>query len=325
MKCPECRNSHRAKLGQTCSQCGYHFAFNPKSSDTPKMTDGKFLSYVRTASRFGTQYFTGNQLYAAYCRAQRFSRWPLLIVGVALLGVGLAFLLSAPNCFAFGLLGLGALFLFSGIFGKPKIVSPQDFQRYIETFQKEGKPIEMLIDKPALHEPPPDWPEPDIYDYGVERLLIVERNILVDLFVKNEQHTEQRMLVISENGYPSYLLPVAKKLLDERPGLPVFLLHDATFEGISMKSRIENSDFLPISGHPVTDLGLFPEDFQKLQRTKHIDPANQDRALPVDALMMPFLIGGMGAAFVGGMALSDLVAMEHRTASGNGGGDFDFG
>ena len=29
-----------------------------------------------------------------------------------------------------------------------------------------------MLDEPSLHEPPPDWNEPDIYDYGVERCRI---------------------------------------------------------------------------------------------------------------------------------------------------------
>jgi hypothetical protein len=326
MKCPECQNQHRAKLGQTCARCGYVFVFNPKSTDTPKMTDGMFLSLVRTASRNGTQYFTGNQLYAVYCRTKPTSRWPKIFGGMIMLGIGVGLCLSTPGIPAFVFTGVGLLFVGLGIFGKDSMMSPEKFEQYVEKFHRSGKPIEKLIHEPQLNQPPPEWPEPDIYDYGVERVLIVERDILVDLFVKNEQHTEQRMLVISQNGYPRYLLPVAKQLLEQRPDLPVFLLHDATARGQAMKDKLLKSEILPVTDHPITDLGMFAEDFQKLKRIQNYDPANESRALPVDALMMPFLIGGLGTAFASGMALRDLLEQhQHAAHTGMSNSSFDFG
>ena len=41
--------------------------------------------------------------------------------------------------------------------------------------------LQKMLTTAQLGTPPPDWPEPDIYDYGVERILIVEHDILVDL------------------------------------------------------------------------------------------------------------------------------------------------
>ncbi|MCI5138936.1 MAG: hypothetical protein D3922_11105 [Candidatus Electrothrix sp. AR1] len=34
----------------------------------------------------------------------------------------------------------------------------------------------MLLLRPSLHEPPSDFPEKDFFDYGVERIIIVERD-----------------------------------------------------------------------------------------------------------------------------------------------------
>jgi len=76
----------------------------------------------------------------------------------------------------------------------------------------------MLV-KAALHQPPPDFTEPDIYDYGVESILVVDRDILVDVFVKNGFHAQQHVLVISINRYPAYLLAEARKALDANPRL----------------------------------------------------------------------------------------------------------
>jgi hypothetical protein len=71
---------------------------------------------------------------------------------------------------------------------------------------------------------------------------------------------------------------------------------------------------------------MFSEDFQKLKRTQNYDPANESRALPVDALMMPFLIGGLGTAFASGMALRDLLEQhQHAAHTGMSNSSFDFG
>ena len=52
----------------------------------------------------------------------------------------------------------------------------------LDTFQAamkqwtSSKKIQNLIQKPTLHKPPPNWKEGDIYDYGVERIFIVDTN-----------------------------------------------------------------------------------------------------------------------------------------------------
>ena len=68
----------------------------------------------------------------------------------------------------------------------------------------------------------------------MERILVVARDLLVDLMINNNRHTDQRILVLAESGYPDYLVPRARQLLEERCDLPVFLLHDATPSGVAM-------------------------------------------------------------------------------------------
>jgi len=300
MKCPKCGSDQKAKLGMTCGGCQYEFVFNPKEWETYKLTDGKFASYIRAASQNDTAYFTENQLYGVYCRRQSKQVWPFAVAGVILL-IATFFLFVYVHFVA------GIIACFLGIasvatsFENQKInrnTRRSSFQCLLESWNKAGNSLEWMITEPALHEPPPDWSEPDIYDYGVERILIVERDLLVDLFVKNGVHAEQRMLVIAESGYPNYLLPIARRLLNERPDLPVFLLHDATTQGAGMHARLLEDGPLDLSRHPVTDLGLFPADFVRLKRTSKFDPENDNRDLPVDALAMPALTSCIGAAMI---------------------------
>jgi hypothetical protein len=330
MKCPECGYDQKVKYGLKCGGCGYEFLFNPKESKTRGMTDGKFLACLQLASQNGTMCFTENQLYAAFCRKLTPSNWPVRLLGLVLVAIGGIFAFEGSKTAGLFMLLFGAI-LVAATFGKTvakQTVGRSRFQDSLSHWRAAGRPIERLIEHPSLHEPPPEWSESDIYDYGVERILIVERDILVDLLVKNGVHAEQRMLVLAESGYPAYLQPLARRLLQERPDLPLFLLHDATTHGADMEKRVLAGGMLPIDEHPITDLGMIPADFQKLKRTKLFDPENKERALPVDAMMLPFLTLGLGAAMTEGMAFSTMLERQHQGSVHDGGfgyGSFDFG
>jgi hypothetical protein len=286
------------------------------------MTDGRFLAAIRSASQNGVSYFTQNQLYAAYCRRQKKARAPSIIgVIVALViaivmwneNAGVAVVL--PMMFA-------ALMIWS-MFWPPRVLPLKSFLGMIDSWLRAGKPIDMMIQQPTLHQPPPDWSESDIYDYGVERILIVQRDELVDLMVLNNVHAEQRMLVISETGYPQYLLPHAKRVLEERDDLPVFLLHDADARGTTMRSRIASLN-LPIKDENVIDLGMSADDFKQLKRTRSFDAKNHQRELPVDALATSFLMTGLGACFATQATMSALLN-EHARESAVASASSSFG
>ncbi len=328
MKCPKCDYNHKAKLGMKCHGCGYQFTFNPKEFSTTGLTDGKFVAYMRAASQNGTAWFTENQLYSEFCRRMNPWRTVWISVGLGWLLFGIVMLVfrfvagaGTVRSIAFVFLVLGAIFLAIGSRSQP-VCSPERFQKLLQQWNNDGKPIVKLITEPSLHEPPPEWSEPDIYDYGVERILIVERDILVDLLVKNGVHAEQRMLVLAESGYPKYLLPVAQRLLTEQPQVPIFLLHDATTHGVAMNDRIAGNKMLPLAGHTITDLGMFPTDFQKLKRTSRFDSGNKQRELPVDAMMLPFLTMGLGAAMGQEMTFSAMIAEQNQETMHHAGIEF---
>ena len=327
MKCPQCSRNHRLRRhGMKCRYCHYHFCFNPKAQGTRRLTDGKFLACVRAASQNDTTYFTRNQLYAVYCRRLRKSPVTSLVIGGVLLMVaaGTYFIARHDNPEVRGVdyvLGVAGIIVIGfGQYIARQGIPRQYFDFVLGRWLGHGRKLDRLLEQPSLHEPPPEWNELDIYDYGVERLLIVEHDLLVDLFVKNGVHAEQRMLVISESGYPDYLMEVARRLLDEQPDLPVFLLHDATAHGTAMQERLLSSGMLPVESHPLVDLGMRPLDFRKLKRTKQFDRANSNRDLPVDALLLPFMTMGLGIAMTEQMAFSEIIEGQDE-----GGISDDFG
>ncbi|MEM7479147.1 MAG: hypothetical protein AAF483_29535 [Planctomycetota bacterium] len=319
MKCPKCEKDHQAKLGMVCS-CSYRFTFNPKSRETFGFTDGKFLAAYRKASQNETAHFTLTQLYAAYCANIKNSAVPLYIVSAVAFLISIFFVWTEVVVGAFGL-GIAVLTFGAALYSKAFVIPWQQFQVHASRWYAEGKETPGVLVEPSLHQPPPNWSEEDIYSYGVERILIVNRDILVDLLVFNNVHAEQRMLVLSESGYPSYLQSVARKLLDERADLPVFLLHDATRDCQNMERRLREQSWLGIRQHKVIDLGLKPSDFEKIKRTKNFDNQRPIRDLPVDALQTLFLAEGMLLCFASESSFESML-MRQAADSGSGGSDF---
>ncbi len=188
---------------------------------------------------------------------------------------------------------------------------------YIEKWKLAKGDIPKLIESESLQEPPPDWTEGDIYDYGVERILIVERDLLVDWLVLNSFHADQRALILAASGYPKYLMAIAQRLLHENANLPVFLLHDSTMVGQMMQQHSSFRELL--EGHPVVDLGLYPDDVKGLRRLRYLKPKRRNFEIPVDFLPYGLLAPGLAAAMDEGIPLGEL--LNRSKASYDDGGD----
>lgn len=176
----------------------------------------------------------------------------------------------------------------------------------------KGFPDKMLV-KPSLHHPPPQFPEGDLYDYGVERIIIVERQLLVDLLVKNGFHTDQRALIFSADGYPSYIAERAEILLKASSDLPIYLLHDATERGGAMKRKINYPK------HKVIDLGIFPEQIKNLPALKPLRLKSQEHQAALDILPYAALSAIGGAAIAAGIPFDEVLASWRQ--EGNSVGD----
>jgi len=298
VKCPQCRKNHKYKDGMRCS-CGYAFVFDPKSD---RMTDGKFAALLKAVSGPEGRFFTENQLFAQHCRMagkanRRRKVWGLVaavVLGVAAFLVG--FLLRCDAAFFLGFFALvGLAVAAAGALARPP--SREVLLDRLDRWQRAGGDLEKLLTKPRMGEPPPEWQESDIYDYGVERLLVVQHDILVDLLVLNGLAAEEKALVIAQSGYPRYLLPIATKVLQETPDLPVLVLHDSTPAGVDMVGRLKGSGLLPLEGHPFMDIGLSPEDVKAMRGLRAMGAKEAEYQVPVDYLLYPGLATALGASF----------------------------
>lgn len=314
MKCPQCNRQHKYSNGGLRCNCGYTFVFSPKDKGNYGIRDGKLIAAIKGASKNGTVVFTRTQLYSAYARNCKTTKLPGIIAGLLLLMFGLFFGMAGAFP-GFILVIVGVCLLFASICVLPVVPTVQQFYDCLRRWSDAGRSVDGLLKRPSLHDPPEGWQEADIYDYGVERILIVQHDILVDLMVLNNQHAEQRMLVISETGYPAYLQQQTIRMLAERDDLPVYLLHDADGVGVAMADRVKSLDWLQIGQRSIIDLGFFPDDFARLKRTKNFRQTAAKGELPVDALLLGALSLGLEHCFLTNSTFGEQLRRERQNAA----------
>ena len=329
MKCPQCERNHQKKLGMVCGSCAYHFVFNP--DENKGMTDGKFLGLVNRVSDNGIYYYTENQLFAAHIRRGRgvgykVRRVALYLALIFFAAMGLVFAGWSPvpggweESVGIGLLAAGFVSIFIRALIKPfPQYDRETFRNLVMKYQK-AHPDKHLLTRAGLHDPPPEWNEPDIYDYGVTAILVVDRDVLVDLLVLNGFHSSEGVLILSLDGYPDYLIPRAGKLLEAWPGLPVYYVHDVHPEAVSGEGSYGlNKARLLLDHHDIQDLGLFPDDLKKMPGLRVLPAEKWDARVPLDAVGYSGLGFLLGAAVVQGALLSSVWAEAAQDQSSGGG------
>lgn len=323
MKCPQCQSKQKHSQGMNCVSCGYQYVINPKTSGS--LSDNKLQVLASNVSGNGTYHFTYHQLLGYFLRrtlAEK-RRGSVILAVICVVAVPIMWVVDLRFCMVVPIIVfLGSMLSLWGRLpvAKPDVALRVQMDKALDDWKAAGRELEKMITKPTLHEPPPDWPDRDVYDYGVERILVVEHDLLVDLFVLNGFHTLHNALVIAESGYPDYLLPRLQQLLQERADLPVYLLHDATPDGVAMQDRIHSATDLPFGEHPIVDLGLMPQDvamIQSLRWTKHT--SFPQMGLPVDLMPYATLAAIAGDAIDTGQPLGDVAAAAIATGGESAG------
>jgi hypothetical protein len=177
---------------------------------------------------------------------------------------------------------------FRDMLGRSWQPTAKELRELVRRWEKCKGQIEGRISAPTLQQPPPEWSEENIRSFPVERILIVEHDVLVDLFVLNGFHREQRALVLSAGGYPEYVVEHACGILHDRVGFPVFLLHDASFQTPFLRWRIRHLPLSFIDRAVVVDIGLSSDDFVNLSPPPAPDDWHEGLC-PVDTFPYPQL------------------------------------
>jgi len=196
-------------------------------------------------------------------------------------------------------------------------LSRKEFEKWCNKFEKkqnqqeqdkEKGVLKKMLTVPTLFEPPPKFNEPDIYDYGVEKIVVVQRDILVDLLVKNGLHAANRSLIVAASGYPQYINQAADRILTESPEVPVFLLHDADGQGLAWAESMQQSSRFKNGRRQIIDMGMSPLDFAKIKKLSRLRLKKIDFQAPVDTLPMTMLISGIGLSLEQVVGMGDLLA-----------------
>jgi hypothetical protein len=287
MKCQSCSQKWPQKNGMRCS-CGHYFTFNPKLDG---FSDGKFAAAIRSASRNDSIYFTGLHIYTALCLTLLRKTKISLIIGIISLLLSIIFLIFAiiPVVMFSGFVSFACLISFFSSKNQVKKITPEVFNKALNRWKKNNKLSDKFIKKTNLSKPPPKWKETDIYDYGVEKILIVQEDIQVDLFVLNNFHIEQRALIISANSYPDYLIHQAKEIIKENSRIPVYLLHDSSARGDKMIASLYNDKLFSMAGKKIIDLGLEPDDMKRMKPMKPLSNIWKEQQNMVEYIPYVFL------------------------------------
>ncbi len=291
-----------------CTKCGYRFRIDPQDwkSGFFRLNDKRFLDIVRRTNANGTRYITEEELYTAACHPRYKKGWGACMIAIGVVALFIFTLLifhRTPEPLVGLLIALAGLFF---IHSRRPFLKRSKWDEVVKIWLQSGGEIQNLIRVPSLHDPPPQWKEPDIYDYGFERLLICDDRLTVDWLVFNGLHTQERALILSEDGYPDYLLDHARKSLEENPELPVFLLHAASTHGVEMADRIRSAPHFPLENQPVTDLGVHPSQIKTLRLPR--ERVAEPDALPAHGLPYAPLAALLPYAFLHGVALQDAAA-----------------
>ena len=227
-------------------------------STLDKKTDGLDDKDMRRAIAESTKtnYVTVHQLAAATKNVvSKGSLKATFALGV-LVGIVCFFTLqSAPVAFVAGLIAtLVAAIVFMVLSSRASVTSELALvatQRYIaanphpKVLVRAGQVRTMLQD--------------DMGDDHVDGIIVVSRDVLVDLLVLNKLHAEAKVLVVSESGYPQKLKERVDQALIEQPNLPIHVLHDVEPAHDNMAARIAKTSTFDFEGRQIIDLGFAAE------------------------------------------------------------------
>ncbi len=278
MNCPKCNHQQkRGQAGMTCQSCGYAFVFDPKKDRLQglPLTDGLMQSILSAASAGQNLVYTRNQLYVFaciwYCNRNKFSPILAVIIIVFSLLVGVS-----SGWYVISLLGILVVPLLYTA-NRRKRLQRTVWDACLKRWEDAGQPLTHLVPHNALQAPPPDWEEPDIYDYGALGLILCQHNDIVDWLVLNKLPADLKLVVLSEHGYPAYLTPIVTRLLQDHPDLPIYLLHHGSPTGTQMAERLQTASPVPLDDHPIFTLGIASDDVDRLP-SRHVLPSTDSRA-----------------------------------------------
>ena len=94
------------------------------------------------------------------------------------------------------------------------------------------------------------------FQYAPERILVVERDDLVDMLIRNRFHLNHKTVVIGCSGYPEYVFAACQEFLKIHPNASVQVLHDASLDGFDLTKQLMADPKWEFAHQRLTDLGI---------------------------------------------------------------------
>ncbi|MFI1395388.1 hypothetical protein [Streptomyces sp. NPDC020681] len=129
------------------------------------------------------------------------------------------------------------------------------FTRALDTLGRDAVP--GLLPEPTPGPRPGDEAprEPDLYDYGLPRLLVCQDRSIARMLLANHIHLEAGCPVLAAEDLPP--TPRLMAALEQAEGATVHVVHDAGAAGIALPAHVRAA-LGPVPGVRVSSLGLVP-------------------------------------------------------------------
>lgn len=142
------------------------------------------------------------------------------------------------------------------------LASPVSYRAFQEALGRRGEvPGLLALNPPRIGPAGRHTREPDLFDYGLPRLLVCESDAVAQMLRANGVPMESACPVLGAAELP--LDPRVAKMLAKAQRAAVYVLHDASPQGLAFPSRVPELTDIP-DGVRVVPLGLRPNQAGRL-------------------------------------------------------------
>jgi len=271
---------------------------------------------IQRLSDSGQQAFTATQLALEICRSWRKKKGAFIGCGVVVVVVALLIGLGHHTLLGAAVFLVLSIPIIVGWWRRRRI--PFHKARKLVDRYHQAHRITELADGQAFRQQtaPANLEDPQ---YAPERILVVERDDLVDMLIRNRFHLSHKTAVVSRSGYPAWVFAACRDFLRNHPDTPVQVLHDASATGFVLTAQLAADPNWQFARQRLTDLAFpraaldggsslpwLPPEASRRDGALSADPAKMLRAgrrVPVDYIGPKPLLNLLGAAVVGGALL----------------------
>lgn len=337
MRCPDCNHNQRYRDGTRCGKCSYQFVFRKKSDG---LSDHALRQIIRRLSDNGQYAFTLTQLTLELCRYWQRSATQILVSGLIFVAIISGFVGFFFGSWSIALL-LGIILVIFSVWKtqQQRISLPLSKARKLLDRYQQSHPITALADGRAFAQQTVTATPQDL-QYAPERILVVERDDLVDMLVRNRFHATHKTVIVSRSGYPQAAFAACRHFLKHHPAIPVQLLHDASLQGFNLKAQLAADTNWPLARQSLVDLGLSQEAIKNTARlpwlpagrratgrlsTDYASMLRTGHRMPIDFIGPKPLLNLLGAAVLAGLLALPTPGSGSDSGDGGGSGGDDFG